>query len=100
MQLNFIHFNRCLIDSIHTFVVLGRITNSFSGSGLQDSWSWNSSNFHADDVMDEMYTDSNHIAIYSLNDFPQDQVEVSYRQQFWTVDFWRIIAKYMEFNIF
>ena len=60
---------------LYMFAFLGRISTNHSGSGLINSWRWNSSNFHVDDVMDSSYTDAEHVPLYSLN-FPPDQVEV------------------------
>ena len=57
---------------------LGRVTTTHQGSGLLGSWSWNSSNFHANDVMDESYTDVNHQPIYTLDSLPNEIVEVRY----------------------
>ena len=45
----------------------GRITAVHNDSGLKGTWSWNSSNFHNDDVMDSSYTDPNHVPMYSLD---------------------------------
>ena len=55
---------------------LGRITATHNGSGLVNSWNWNSSNFHADDAMDSSYTDQEHTPLYSLKKFSENQVEV------------------------
>ena len=55
---------------------LGRISTNHSGSGLISSWRWNSSNFHIDDVMDSSYTDEEHMPLYSLDNFPSNQVDV------------------------
>ena len=56
---------------------LGRITATHNGSGQINSWNWNSSNFHADDVLDSSYTNEKHTPLYSLDDFPENQIEVS-----------------------
>ncbi|XP_028400062.1 uncharacterized protein LOC114523364 isoform X2 [Dendronephthya gigantea] len=52
-----------------------RITATHNGSGLVNSWNWNSSNFHAEDVMDSSYTSEGHKPLYTLDDFPENQVE-------------------------
>ncbi|KAJ7370752.1 hypothetical protein OS493_030182, partial [Desmophyllum pertusum] len=44
-----------------------RITAVHNNSGLRGSWSWNSSNFHSDDVMDLSYNDPNYVPMYSLD---------------------------------
>ena len=56
---------------------LGRVNTNHEDSGLLGTWSWNSSNFHVDDVMDESYTDANHKPIYTLDSLPKEIVEVS-----------------------
>ncbi|KAL9960883.1 hypothetical protein ACROYT_G034389 [Oculina patagonica] len=43
-----------------------RITAVHNNSGLRGTWSWNSSNFHSDDVMDSSYNDPNFVPVYSL----------------------------------
>ena len=45
----------------------GRITAVHNDSGLQGTWSWNSSNFHSDDVMDSSYNDPSYVPVYSLD---------------------------------
>ena len=45
----------------------GRITAAQNNSGLKGTWSWNSSNFHGDDVMDSSYTDPDFVPVYSLD---------------------------------
>ena len=57
-------------------ISLGRITANHSGSGLVNSWSWNSSNFHVDDVLDSSYTDQHHMPLYSLENFASNEVNV------------------------
>lgn len=52
---------------IDIIFILGRITASHNSSGLRGTWSWNSSNFHTDDVMDSSYNDPNYIPMYSLD---------------------------------
>ncbi|CAH1233157.1 TNC [Branchiostoma lanceolatum] len=42
------------------FAETWRINKTHHGSGLMGSWSWNSSNFHPDDVMDPAYSDPTH----------------------------------------
>ena len=54
----------------------GRITAVHNDSGLKGTWSWNSSNFHSDDVMDLPYTDPNHIPMYSLDGISDAILEV------------------------
>ena len=54
----------------------GRITANHSGSGLLNSWSWNSSNFHVDDVLDSSYTNQEHKPLYSLDNFPSNELNV------------------------
>lgn len=44
-----------------------RITAVHNNSGLRGSWSWNSSNFHSDDIIDSSYNDPNHVPLYSLD---------------------------------
>ena len=53
---------------MHFFDIVfpGRITAGQNNSGLRGSWSWNSSNFHGDDVMDSSYTDPDYAPVYSL----------------------------------
>ena len=65
---------RTILNSLQNS--LGRITANHSGSGLARSWSWNSSNFHVDDVLDSSYTDEHHKPLYSLNSFSSDKVNV------------------------
>ena len=45
----------------------GRINAAQKNSGLKGTWSWNSSNFHGDDVMDSSYTDPDFVPMYSLD---------------------------------
>lgn len=45
----------------------GRISGAQNNSGLRGTWSWNSSNFHSDDVMDSSYTDPDFVPMYSLD---------------------------------
>lgn len=37
-------------------------------SSFRGTWSWNSSNFHRDDVMDSSYNDPYYTPLYSLDD--------------------------------
>ncbi|PFX25774.1 Tenascin-X [Stylophora pistillata] len=69
-------------ESNETAVVLislqyesGRITTVHKVSGLQATWSWNSSNFHSADVMDYSYHDPNHVPMYSLDGIDKVIVE-------------------------
>ena len=54
----------------------GRITAVHNDSGLSGTWSWNSSNFHSDDVMDSSYNDPNYVPVYSLDGISDAIVEV------------------------
>ncbi|XP_031566547.1 SCO-spondin-like isoform X2 [Actinia tenebrosa] len=54
-----------------------RILATNNQSGLYDSWSWNSSNFHADDVMDSTYTDPSHVPMYGLSNVSSDLLKKS-----------------------
>ncbi|XP_028400060.1 uncharacterized protein LOC114523362 [Dendronephthya gigantea] len=56
-----------------------RITANHDGSGLVGSWDWNSSNFYIDDIMDPSYTDEGHTPLYSLDNFPLNQVNEAKR---------------------
>ena len=60
----------------------GRITAAQNNSGLKGTWSWNSSNFHGDDVMDLSYTDPHFVPVYSLDGI--DAVIVAVRLVFIT----------------
>jgi hypothetical protein len=57
-------------------IFTGRISTTHNGSGLYDSWSWISSNFHIDDVMDSSYTDPSYVPIYGLDGVSNDLLEV------------------------
>ena len=59
------------------FHLKGRITGSHDGSGTRDSWSWNSSNFYHDDIMDITYTDPTYIPMYSLDGISQSLLQVN-----------------------
>jgi len=54
----------------------GRITTVHNDSGLRGTWSWNSSNFHSDDVMDSSYNDPNFVPVYSLDGISDEIGEV------------------------
>ena len=54
----------------------GRITAVHNDSGLRGTWSWNSSNFDSDDVMDSSYNDPNYVPVYSLDGISDSIVEV------------------------
>ena len=47
-----------------------------NGSGTRDSWSWNSSNFYQEDIMDLTYTDPSYVPIYSLDGISQSLLQV------------------------
>lgn len=49
---------------------------TFSGSGLNGTWSWNHSNFHKDDKLDPSYTDTNFVPLYSISSLDPEVVEV------------------------
>ncbi|XP_019646646.1 PREDICTED: uncharacterized protein LOC109487118 [Branchiostoma belcheri] len=57
------------------FAETWRINNTHHGSGLMGSWSWNSSNFHPDDVMDPAYSDPNHRPSVGIDGLTQEQKE-------------------------
>ena len=59
------------------FHLKGRITDCHDGSGTKDSWSWNSSNFYHDDIMDITYTDPTYIPMYSLDGISQSLLQVN-----------------------
>ncbi|XP_033103053.1 multiple epidermal growth factor-like domains protein 6 [Anneissia japonica] len=62
-------------NNVTDFVETWKIESSNANGSLYDSWSWNSSNFHVDDVLDDSYT-RNYEPIYSTNDIQQDIVKV------------------------
>ncbi|XP_019614645.1 PREDICTED: uncharacterized protein LOC109462534 [Branchiostoma belcheri] len=55
------------------FAETWRINKTHHGSGLMGSWSWNSSNFHPDDVMDPAYSDPNHRPSVGIDGLTQEQ---------------------------
>ncbi|KAI8487041.1 hypothetical protein Bbelb_353010, partial [Branchiostoma belcheri] len=57
------------------FAETRRINKTHYGSGLMGSWSWNSSNFHPDDVMDPAYSDPNHRPSVGIDGLTQEQKE-------------------------
>ncbi|XP_035690544.1 uncharacterized protein LOC118425664 [Branchiostoma floridae] len=57
------------------FAETWRINNTHHGSGLIGSWSWNSSNFHPDDVMDSAYSDPAHRPSVGIDGLTQEQKE-------------------------
>ncbi|CAH1231914.1 TNXB [Branchiostoma lanceolatum] len=57
------------------FAETWRINNTHHGSGLMGSWSWNSSNFHPDDVMDPAYSDPDHRPSVGIDGLTQEQKE-------------------------
>ncbi|XP_019640296.1 PREDICTED: uncharacterized protein LOC109482072 [Branchiostoma belcheri] len=60
-----------------SFAESWRIITTHSGSGLLGSWSWDSSNFHSDDVMDGAYTDPNHKPTLGLAGLTPEQRKVA-----------------------
>ncbi|XP_035695384.1 uncharacterized protein LOC118429111 [Branchiostoma floridae] len=61
----------------NSFAESWRINTTHHGSGLLGSWSWNSSNFHPDDVMDEAYTDQSHKPTLGLDGLTPEQRKVA-----------------------
>ncbi|XP_078611887.1 uncharacterized protein LOC144882156 isoform X2 [Branchiostoma floridae x Branchiostoma japonicum] len=61
----------------NSFAESWRITTTHQGSGLLGSWSWDSSNFHPDDVMDGSYTDQSHKPTLGLDGLTQEQRKVA-----------------------
>ncbi|XP_078598874.1 uncharacterized protein LOC144874520 [Branchiostoma floridae x Branchiostoma japonicum] len=57
------------------FAETWRISNTHHGSGLMGSWSWNSSNFHPDDVMDPAYSDPAHRPSVGIDGLTQEEKE-------------------------
>ncbi|XP_035690546.1 uncharacterized protein LOC118425665 isoform X2 [Branchiostoma floridae] len=57
------------------FAETWRISKTHYGSGLMGSWSWNSSNFHPDDVMDSAYSDPAHRPSVGIDGLTQEQKE-------------------------
>ncbi|KAI8507318.1 hypothetical protein Bbelb_146980 [Branchiostoma belcheri] len=57
------------------FAETWRINKTHHGSGLMGSWSWNSSNFHPDDVMDHAYSDPNHRPSVGIDGLTQEEKE-------------------------
>ncbi|XP_035672261.1 protein eyes shut-like [Branchiostoma floridae] len=66
--------NGTVYDNPVDFAESWRITSSHDAGGLYGSWSWNSSNFHASDVMDISYTDPTFVPIYSTDGLPERQI--------------------------
>ncbi|KAI8494760.1 hypothetical protein Bbelb_273650 [Branchiostoma belcheri] len=60
-----------------SFAESWRIITTHGGSGLLGSWSWDSSNFHIDDVMDGAYTDPNHKPTIGLAGLTPEQRKVA-----------------------
>lgn len=54
-----------------------RITDRHGNTGVRDSWSWNSSNFYHEDIMDLSYTDLLFRPIYSLHGIPQSDLKIA-----------------------
>ena len=69
-------YKHCVLISITHSYCLGRIKECQIGSGSFDSWSWNSSNFYHEDVMDLTYTDPSYLPVYSLDGIPKSLLEV------------------------
>ena len=67
----------CDFTTVRLFVLQGRINATFSGSGLNGTWSWNHSNFHREDKLDVSYTDPNFIPLYSVTAVDMQVVEVA-----------------------
>ena len=63
--------------TVTLFVFQGRISVTFSGSGLNGTWSWNHSNFHKNDALDVSYTDPNFIPLYSITAVNTEVIEVA-----------------------
>ncbi|XP_078610876.1 uncharacterized protein LOC144881585 [Branchiostoma floridae x Branchiostoma japonicum] len=61
----------------NSFAESWRIITTHHGSGLLGSWSWDSSNFHPDDVMDEAYTDQSHKPTLGLDGLTPEQRKVA-----------------------
>ncbi|XP_022808830.1 mucin-like protein [Stylophora pistillata] len=66
-----------LYDNAVKFAESWRITDCHDGSGTRDSWSWNSSNFYHDDIMDITYTDPSYIPMYSLDGISQSVLQIA-----------------------
>ncbi|KAI8480739.1 hypothetical protein Bbelb_415320 [Branchiostoma belcheri] len=62
-------------DDAFTFAETWRVSKPHNGSGLMGSWSWNSSNFHPDDVMDFAYFNPNHRPATGIDGLTQEQKE-------------------------
>jgi len=67
---------RILYKDAVQFAESWRIKACHNGSGRLDSWSWNSSNFYHEDVMDLTYTDPSYLSVYSLDGIPNSLLEV------------------------
>ncbi|XP_022804999.1 uncharacterized protein LOC111342215 isoform X2 [Stylophora pistillata] len=74
---DFIGSDGTLYDDAIKFAESWRITDCHSGSGTRDSWSWNSSNFYHDDVMDITYTDPSYIPTYLLDGISQSVLQIA-----------------------
>ncbi|CAH1252389.1 TNC [Branchiostoma lanceolatum] len=64
-----------LYDDPSVFAETWRISKIHHGSGLMGSWSWNSSNFHPDDVMDPAYSDPTHRPSTGIDGLTREQKE-------------------------
>ncbi|CAH1233820.1 TNC [Branchiostoma lanceolatum] len=60
-----------------SFAESWRVITTHHGSGLLGSWSWDSSNFHSDDVMDNAYTDQSHNPTLGLGGLTPEQRKVA-----------------------
>ncbi|XP_035690048.1 tenascin-like [Branchiostoma floridae] len=63
------------VNDSSVFAETWRINQTHYGSGLMGSWSWNSSNFHPDDVMDPAYSDPAHRPSVGIDGLTQEQKE-------------------------
>ncbi|XP_033126265.1 teneurin-3-like [Anneissia japonica] len=63
-------------DNVTDFVETWKIERSNANGGLYDSWSWNSSNFHMNDELDDSYT-KKYKPIYSTDEVQQDIVKIA-----------------------
>ena len=47
-----------------------------SNAGTFDSWSWEQTNFHADDTVDITYTDPDFVPVYTTDAIPEAELQV------------------------
>ena len=60
---------------LNSSLLAGRIDElTRAGAGLANSWTWNASNFHEDDVTDLSYTDPTFVPSYSLSGFTEQHI--------------------------